>query len=69
MLEVKCILVPVINHHTMNYRTTDLKLYPFLTSALGGSERSVSCFGRFACLTWEIAPGTHWIGEGIESQS
>jgi hypothetical protein len=34
---------------------------PFLTSALDGGQRSASRPGRFT--SWEIDPGTHWIGD------
>jgi hypothetical protein len=40
---------------------------PFLTSRLDGDEWSASCLGRFTRV--ERAPGTHWIGECVDSRA
>jgi hypothetical protein len=45
----------------------EVQLHTFLTSALDGSEWSVSCPGRFTPR--KIAPGTHWIGGWVDPRA
>jgi hypothetical protein len=48
-------------HYAMKmYGGMDVYNHVFLTSALVGGERSISCAYHFT--PWETAPGTYWIG-------
>jgi hypothetical protein len=45
----------------------DVEIHIFLASALAGGEWSASRPGRYT--PGEIAPGTHWIGDWVDSRA